>query len=391
MAAGYALTACLALLVARRRSLPASALAPPLPSVTVLKPLHGAEPELYPCLRSFCDQEYRGDAGEAPVQVIFGVADRDDPAVEVVERLQRELPHRDLVLVVDSTRRGASAKVSNLINMMRAARHDCLVLADSDVLVPPGYLIRQVVPLLDPGVGIVTCAYRGLPRPGLWSLLGALFITDWFLPSVQVAALTGSRAFAFGASIALRRATLEAIGGFAAIADQLADDYRLGELTRRRGLATVLSEVVVDTWVDERSLAELVRHELRWLRTIRIVRPGGYSLSFITFCVPLALLSTLLAGGLRAALLLLGITFVARAAIHLLARRPGAPLSHLLAAPLADLLGFSLWAWGFVTRRVHWRDARFHVARDGSLIHAPGTQNHDTENRDASRTSCSDV
>jgi ceramide glucosyltransferase len=366
MAAGYALTACIALQVARRRGGPPGREA--LPPVTVLKPLYGAEPELYPCLKSFCEQDYRTQAGEAPFQVVFGVRDRQDPAVGVVQRLQAELPHRDLVLVVNPTQHGASAKVSNLINMMAAARHGHLVLADSDVLVDPDYLARQVLPLLDPEVGLVTCVYRGLPRPGLWSLLGALFINDWFLPSVQVAALFGSRAFAFGASIALSRATLDSIGGFAAIADQLADDYRLGELTRLKGLRTVLSEVIVATWVDERTFSELVRHELRWLRTIRIVRPGGYSLSFITFCLPLALVGTLLSQGTSLAGALLVVTLAGRLLLHCLARRPGAPLRQMLAIPLGDLLGVALWVWGFATRRVHWRDARYRVARDGSFI-----------------------
>lgn len=369
MACGYALTACIALLAARARGRLKPKAPTPLPAVTVLKPLYGAEPELHACLRSFCEQDY-----PAPLQVICGVADARDPAIAVVEQLKRTLPQVDLVLVCDPGSHGASAKVSNLINMMRAARHDYLVLADSDVRVGPEYLARQIAPLLDPEVGIVTCPYRGLPRPGLWSLLGALFINDWFLPSVQVAALFGSRAFAFGASIALRREALEAIGGFEAIVNQLADDYRLGELTRQKGLRTVLSEVVVDTWVDERSLQELVGHELRWLRTIRIVRPGGYSLSFVTFCLPVALLGMLLSGGSAPALVMLGITVLARTVLHCLTRRPwpeappGTPLWQLWALLPGDVLGFVLWCWSFVTRRVQWRDARYQVARDGSFI-----------------------
>src|SRR5271168_5284222 len=167
------------------------------------------------------------------------------------------------------------------MNMMTLARHDFLVISDSDVRVPRNYLSRVVGPLLDQDVGIVTCPYRGNPRKGLWSLLGSLFINDWFIPSVRVAAMSGSRAFAFGVTIGIRRQVLARIGGFAAIANQLADDYRLGELTRQLGLRTVLSDVVVETCVDERSFGDLVRHELRWLRTIRAVRPLGYSLSFI--------------------------------------------------------------------------------------------------------------
>jgi ceramide glucosyltransferase len=194
-----------------------------------------------------------------------------------------------------------------------------------------------------------------------------LFINDWFMPSVRVAAMSGSRSFAFGSTIAIRRQVLAGIGGFASIANQLADDYRLGELTRRMGLRTVLSDVVVETCVDERSFGDLVRHELRWLRTIRAVRPAGYSLSFITFGVPVAGIGSLLAAGAWPAVTLLGITALARVILHCATRKPdSARLTHLAVLPLRDGLSLSLWAWGFVTRRVHWRDDRYRVTRDGS-------------------------
>ncbi len=166
------------------------------PPATLLKPLCGVEPETYECLRSFCDQNY------SRFQIVFGVSSDSDPAVAVVRRLQKEFPHRDLQIVIDRRQHGNSRKVSNLINMMNLARHDFLILSDSDVRVSRDYLARVVAPLLDPGVGIVTCPYRGRPREGLWSLLGALFINEWFIPSVRVAALGGSRSFAFGATIA---------------------------------------------------------------------------------------------------------------------------------------------------------------------------------------------
>jgi len=366
-ALGYAVTAWVAVRLRRnsggRRRLVATygSGARPRP-VTILKPLCGAEPGLDHSLRSFCEQHYPGG-----MQIIFGVQQPSDPALAVLEKLKRDFPHLDLTVVVDSTRHGTSAKVSNLINMMRAARHDWLVLADSDVRVPPGYLNAVTAPLADPQVGIVTCPYRGVPRPGLWSLLGALFINDWFIPSVRVAALFGSRAFAFGATIALRRDTLEGIGGFPAIADQLADDYRLGELTRRRGQRTVLSDVVVDTWVDESSLRQLAQHGLRWLRTIRSVRPGGYAFSAVTFSVPVATLGCALAGGKPVALSLLAGTVVLRLMLHFAALGPARPRPQLWVIPLADLLGFALWCGGFATREVQWRQGRYRVARDGSV------------------------
>ncbi len=356
----YEVAAALALLFETGGERSAAAPGAALPPVTVLKPLCGAEADLYDCLRSFCDQEY------PDFQIVFGVADPADAAVGVVRRLQGEFPGRDLRLVVDPRLHGASRKVSNLINMMREARHGFLVLADSDVEVRPQYLSRVVAPLLDPRVGIVTCAYRGRPRPGLWSALGAMFINEWFIPSVRVAALTGSRDFAFGVTIALRREVLERIGGFEGIADQLADDYRLGELTRRAGLATVLSDVVVDTRVDEPSLRALVRHELRWLRTIRVVRPAGFALSFVTLGVPVAALGAALASGSRPALALLAGTGAARLVICFAARSTGSPVTRCLLIPVRDLLSVCLWAASFTTRRVHWRNGRYRVARDGS-------------------------
>jgi ceramide glucosyltransferase len=332
------------------------------PAVTLLKPLCGDEHELYECLRSFCDQDY------PRFQIVFGVADAADPAAEVVNRLQREFPKLDSTLVADRRQHGSSRKVSNLMNMMPLARHDFLVISDSDVRVPRDYLSRIVPPLLDPGIGIVTCAYRGVPRRGLWSLLGSMFINDWFIPSVRVAALSGSRAFAFGVTIALRRQVLAAVGGFAALANQLADDYRLGELTRARGLRTVLSALVVETCVDERSFGGLVRHELRWLRTIRAVRPLGYGLSFVTFTVPVAWLGCAISRGAWPAMVLLAVTALGKVVLHLRVRGLSSGIARDFALlPLREALSLLLWAWGFVTRRVHWRDDRYHVTRDGSV------------------------
>jgi ceramide glucosyltransferase len=286
----------------------------------------------------------------------------------VVARLQREFPQVEVRMVIDRRQHGSSRKVSNLINMLSLARHEFLIIADSDVRVCRDYLSRIVPPLLDPDVGIVTCPYRGIPRRGLWSLLGSMFINDWFMPSVRVAALSGSRAFAFGVTIALRRQVLASIGGLAAIANQLADDYRLGELTRARGLRTILSDVVVETCVDERSFGDLVRHELRWLRTIRTVRPIGYALSFMTFSVPAACVGCAISGASSPAVILLMVTALGRLLLHLRVRSPNSLLARdLLVLPLRDLLSLSLWCWGFLARRVHWRGARFQIMRDGSV------------------------
>jgi ceramide glucosyltransferase len=367
LAFGYLLTAYLAVQRARNDKVPQSPqrLAP----VTVLKPLCGAEPGLEQALESLCGQ------CDSSVQIVFGVQDPADPALPIARALAARYPALDIAIVVDSSRHGHSAKVSNLINMMRVARHDYLVLADSDVHVPAGYLAGVCAPLADPTVGIVTCPYRGRPgrssgAAGVCSELAALFVNDWFMPSVRVASWLGSRAFAFGATIALRRAVLEDIGGFAAIADQLADDYRLGELTRRRGLRTVLSSVVVETTLDEPGWRALIQHETRWLRTIRAVRPAGYITLWVTFSLPVAALGCAMAGGAPAALAVLIATATARVMLHFAAGAPGpgriGSWHRLWLLPVSDGLGFALWCWGFATREVQWRQARYRVARDGS-------------------------
>ncbi|HTY51316.1 MAG TPA: bacteriohopanetetrol glucosamine biosynthesis glycosyltransferase HpnI [Steroidobacteraceae bacterium] len=356
VAAAYAVTALIAVLRPRRRWTAPGA----PPPVTVLKPLCGAEPRLYECLRSFCEQAY------PQFQIVFGVRDAADPATAVVRRLQREFPRLDLTLVVNAARHGGNHKVNNLINMLARARHEYLVLADSDISVPAGYLARVVAPLSDERVGIVTCPYLGRPLPGPWSALLAEFINGWFTPSVFVAALLGSRDFAFGSTIALRRRVLHGIGGFEAIVDQLADDYRLGQLTRRQGLLTVLSDVTVTTCASEPTLADLVRHELRWLRTIRAVRPGGYVAAVVTFPLPLALAGCLLAGFQGAAPLLLAFTAAARIVLHFLLPG-GAGLLPGLLLPVSDIGAFLLWCRGFAGGRVRWRQASFRVRSDGSV------------------------
>jgi ceramide glucosyltransferase len=331
------------------------------PPVTILKPLCGADQQTYQCLRSFCDQIY------PQFQIVFGVRDSTDPALELVERLRTEFPRVDFAVAVDRRQHGTSPKVSNLINMMPLARHDYLVLSDSDVTVKPDHLAKVAGPLLDDGVGIVTCAYRGCPQRGLWPLLGSMFINEWFMPSVRVAAMAGSRAFAFGSTIAIRRRVLDRIGGFATIANQLADDYRLGELTRALGLRTVLSEVVVETSVAERSFGALVRHELRWLRTIRALRPVGYGFCFITFGMPVAGLGVLLANGAAPALGMLCVSALTRVILHMSVRSARSSPLQVAFLPLRDTLSFVLWGWSFFTRSVQWREERYRVGRDGSV------------------------
>lgn len=361
LAAAYAMTALAAiLLAARHRHTPPCSDARSCPPVSVLKPLHGAEPRLYENLRSFCVQDHPS------FQVLFGVRDANDAAIPVVHRLQREFPHLDLQLIVEARIHGRNRKVSNLMNIGQRAIHPLLVIADSDIAVGPDYLRSVCAPLAQPATGIVTCIYRARPLAGIWPRLGALFIDEWFRPSVQVAHLLGSRSFAFGATIALRRTTLDAIGGFAAIRDELADDYRLGELTRSRGLQTVLSDYLVTTDVTEDTGRRLWQRELRWLRTIRTLNPSGYRFMAVSFDLITAIIGATLTGGAPVALGLLAWVALVRVALHgRAAMQNGQPIAQAVATlpllPVRDALSLLLWATGFLRRRVAWagQDLRF--------------------------------
>ncbi|MDI3259111.1 MAG: bacteriohopanetetrol glucosamine biosynthesis glycosyltransferase HpnI [Sinobacteraceae bacterium] len=355
-ATAYCGLALAAVLRARRRRLetPPAALAP----VSVLKPLCGAEPRLYENLRSVCEQDH------PQFQIVCGVREADDPAGAVVERLQREFPQLDLVLVRDPRVHGANPKVSNLINLLPAARYDHLVIADADVAVPRDYLRRVCAPLAEAGVGVVTCLYRGHAVGGFWSRLGVQFIDDWFAPSVWIAHAFGSVRFGFGATLALRRQTLEAIGGFEALRDELADDWWLAERARRLGLRTVLSDLVVSTDVTERRAAEWWAHELRWLRTIRSLAPLGYCFLFVSCTTPVALAGALLARSPLAAGWA-GAALALRLVLHWTQSAPRPWRERWAGAwsvPLRDALLLATWAAGCFGKAVHWRGQRMQLA-----------------------------
>jgi ceramide glucosyltransferase len=252
-----------AALVIRRRP-PESATDAPAPAVTVLKPLHGAEAGLFENLASLCEQDYGG-----VVQIVCGVANPNDPALAVVARLQAAYPGRQIEVVIDTRVMGSNPKVANLINMSGRIAHDIVVLADSDIRVPPDYLSRLLRALERFG-GAVSCPYYGISIGNVWSKLAQLTIDSHFLPGVVVGARLKLARPCLGSTIALRRQSLLAIGGFEPLADCLADDYVLGELLRQHGEPVSVLPLAVGHVCGESSFRELWRHELRWALTIRI-------------------------------------------------------------------------------------------------------------------------
>jgi ceramide glucosyltransferase len=280
------------------------------PPITVLKPLHGDEPLLEEALETLCRQDY------PEFQIVFGVHDAADPAVAVVHRLRTRFPRVDIVLVADPTLHGRNRKVSNLINMLPAARHAVLVIADADVHARPDYLDRLAAALEGPGVGLVTTLYAGLPVGALPARVGAAHITYGFLPSAVLSRRLG-REDCLGATMGLRRDDLDRIGGFQALVDHLADDNVLGQRIAGLGLRVALADTVVLTTVPEAGLRALFRHELRWARTIRALEPAGFAASVVQYPLAWALLTVLLAGGALWSIGLFVLAWVLRAAAAL--------------------------------------------------------------------------
>lgn len=338
----------------------------PLPPVSVLKPLCGAESALYDNLRSFCVQTY------PTAQIVFGVRDADDPAIAVVERLVAEFPFADLNLVVDPSVHGANLKISNLMNMIPAAKHDILVIADSDMDAPQDYLRHVAPPLNDPGIGLVTCLYTGQPVAGMWSKLGAMFINHGFLPSALVGRATGRRSDCFGATMALRRDTLVAIGGLERFVDLLADDHALGDAVASLGLGVALPPVILATTVDEPSFSGLWRHELRWALTLRLIEPLAFAGTIVTYPVPLALIALALTGTLgtigASAAAIFALAMLCRiATMRGIDRTLGLKPTGWWLIPLRDMLSAAIVAASYCVKTVEWRGRAFRVAADGHL------------------------
>lgn len=355
--------------IRQRRNREDGELPSPPPAISVLKPLHGDEPRLGENLATTLAQAHY----PAPTEMVCGVTREDDPAVEVVRHLARQKRDMDLRLVIGPQRPWSNAKMGNLANIAAEARHEMLVLADSDMVVPPDYLARLAAALARPGVGAVTCLYVGRGDTGLWSRLVAAGIDTHFLPSSEIGLATGMAHPCMGSTIALRRTTLEAIGGFAAFGNILADDHALGAAVRAGGQQVAVPGLVLVHACTERSLRALVRQELRWNATIAGIDPLGYAGSFILHPLPLAILGWLTGGGQIAA----GLVFLAlgaRAAVSLAASSldpTGRPLRDRLAAialvPARDLISFFLFLGSFVIRTVEWRGSHLRLDVSGRL------------------------
>lgn len=340
----------------------------PGPPVSVLKPLCGMEPRLRESLESCFRQEY------PEFELVFGARNDADPALEVARQLGREYPKVKVQVVLSGEPPWANAKVWSLSKMLPAAKHELLVIADSDVIVAPGYLRAVTAPLHDPKVGMVTCLYRGLPAGGLWSRLEALGMSVEMTSGVLVANLLEGMKFALGPTMALRRKQLEEVGGIATLAEYCSDDFLLGNWIAERGYKVVLSEEVIDHVVLNRSLRDSVAHQVRWMKSTRYSRPQGHFWSVLTYAMPFGVLG--LAAGMGAGRPLLGAALLAWAALSLAlqsvivgwgAVRDARAASFAWLYPLRGLMGGFFWAASYTGNVIKWRNEYYRMSFGGKM------------------------
>ena len=338
------------------------------PPVSVLKPLRGTDRQMYEGFRSHCVQEY------PEYEIIFGVNSADDEAVADVERLQREFPEREIRLMVCSEVLGSNRKVSNLTQMLRAAKYDHIIINDSDIRVERDYLRRIVTPMQDEHVGLVTALYRAEAGQSLASRMEAVTIATDFAGGVLCAMeIEGGLHFGLGSTLAFPRAAAKAIGGLERLLDYLADDHELGKMIAEAGYEVVLSDAVVETFLPEQSFARMFEHQLRWARTVRDLRKWGYVGVLMTFGLPWALAAALCAGGAAWSLALLGVVAAARfASGYLLCGEilnDRQTMRDLWLIPARDVVGVAIWFASFGGDTIVWRGERFHL-KDGRLTRA---------------------
>jgi len=355
--AAYYLTALLAALFFRPPR--GASFAPP---VSILKPVCGRDRDFYSCIRSHAVQDYSGD-----LELLFAARNAGDEAVADIRRLAEEFPNRRIELFFTDREYGPNDKVNALERLRRECRGEVLLIDDSDIRVGADYVRRVMGPLEDPGAGLVTCQFRGVPGRGLPSLLEALWIATDFQVSVLVARLLRVP-FALGATLALRRRDLERIGGFGPLAGYLADDYRLGLAIRDLGLRIELSDQVVETVLLEDSWPASWRHRLRWGRTLRACRPGGYLGMAVTFTAPLSV-AALAVEPSAWPLAVVALTARWAAGIFVAAGRLRDPKAgrYLWLMPFGDLVSLGVWIGSLFGSTVEWRGTRFRLTADGRI------------------------
>ncbi|HEV2964790.1 MAG TPA: bacteriohopanetetrol glucosamine biosynthesis glycosyltransferase HpnI [Candidatus Angelobacter sp.] len=335
------------------------------PPVSILKPLRGVDPQMYESFASHCVQDY------PDYEIIFGVNEADDPAVDAVHQLMCEFPSCRIKLVICPEVLGNNRKTSNLVQMLPHAQYGHIIINDSDIYVPPDYLRRVMAPFSRPQVGMVTCPYNGIAAPTLGSRLESIGIsTDFFAGVLTARQIENGIHFALGSTLAMSRTALNAMGGLAPMVDYLADDFEAGNRIAKAGFEVVLIDLVVETHLPAYTFRQFFDHQMRWARSTRDSRRRGYVGLLLTFGLPWAIISVLLSAGAWWSWPVLALASLLRAAV---AVQVGVRVVHdpsivrrLWLIPLRDLIAFWVWFASFAGREVHWRGEVF-ILENGKI------------------------
>jgi ceramide glucosyltransferase len=339
------------------------------PTVTVLKPVKGMDPHRYLAFASICTQQYAGR-----FELLLGLSEPEDGALlDELRRLKNEFPDAAIRAVPCPARLGANGKVSTLAQMVPHALGDVLIINDADILVGPHYIQNITAALAPEGTGLVTVPYLGrtLAKPTVWARLESLGIAVDLLPGIFTARLLdrGVR-FGLGSTLALRRSTLQEIGGMESLLNKIADDYELGAAVDRAGFRCVLSPEVVETSVPQYAFADFWEHQIRWWRTVRVSRPWSFAGMVTSYGLPWAMINVVTTGFALPSVTLLSLVLLARVALVLNVGvgllRDGQVLRDLWLLPLRDSVSLLLWAWSYADSTVTWRGERFRL--EGSTM-----------------------
>ena len=338
------------------------------PSVTILKPIYGLDPDMLDNLRSFCQQDY------PQYQVIFGIQDKNDPALSIVEEITKEFSESDVSYIISTERHGTNHKVSNLINMYPYIKHEYILIADSDMRVSKNFLTQVISPFSDTKIGAVTCLYNGIAKDKIASKLNAMFINNWFLPSVLISRILQPMKYCLGATMIVKRNILKKIGGFESLSNHLADDYILGKLISNFGYKIHLSDYIVENIVEEASFKNLILHELRWARTLKRIEPLGYALTFLTDSLVLSIFAGITLFITTESFILLCLPIVITLSLRVLLHNSANKMinskrvSEIWLIPLRDILSFCIRIISYIGNSVRWRNNTFVVDHLG-LMH----------------------
>jgi ceramide glucosyltransferase len=335
------------------------------PPVSVLKPVHGVDFATYENFASFCQQDYPG------YEILFCVNELSDPAVVIIQKVMADFPERPIRILSGAAQIGSNRKINNLVLLAREARHEILVQSDGDVCVGPNYLREVVAPFRDPAVGVVSCLYRGIAQENLWAQLEAVGAASDFMAGALVADWKEGVTFALGASVTTTKSWLAKIGGYESLANLLADDYEIGNRAHQAGAKVLLSRELVWTMYPAQTARGFWEHQVRWARTIRVVRPASFLGLLFTHGLPLALLAAAVAPAtwISAAYLLayivlrLGMAWL----VGVWGLQDAVLRRKLWLVPLRDLLHFAVWLAAFTSHRIKWGGLEFDL-RDGQMF-----------------------